>query len=252
MIDFHSHILPKFDDGSESMDMTFEMLESSKKAGVSTVVSTSHCYPKTYERTIHFINKRERRLDAVKQEVSERGAKIPKIIKAAEVNLITDFSEYDCIKNLCIENTNYILVEMPLTKWKDSDFDIIYSLIVKGFRPIIAHIDRYAQIKNEFENFMSLDLVFQINADCFLSPLGRHFAYKMIKSGMGHIIGSDMHNMSSRPSHIKKAYSLIEEKLGAQYVSYFEENGKKILLNESIDKSKYWELPEIKRLPIFF
>ena len=44
MLDIHSHFLPKMDDGSKSVEMSLEMLRSSKAQGVTTIVSTSHFY----------------------------------------------------------------------------------------------------------------------------------------------------------------------------------------------------------------
>ena len=42
MIDFHSHILPGVDDGSKSVEETFELLKEAKEAGFDSVISTSH------------------------------------------------------------------------------------------------------------------------------------------------------------------------------------------------------------------
>ena len=49
MIDFHSHILPNVDDGSKSVEETFELLEEAKNAGFEGVISTSHYMEEYYE-----------------------------------------------------------------------------------------------------------------------------------------------------------------------------------------------------------
>ena len=49
VIDFHSHILPKIDDGSKSTAMSLEMLQRMKNYGCDLVVSTSHYYRKNEE-----------------------------------------------------------------------------------------------------------------------------------------------------------------------------------------------------------
>ena len=44
MIDWHSHILPKIDDGSRSLEETLELLKMLKSQGINTVIATPHFY----------------------------------------------------------------------------------------------------------------------------------------------------------------------------------------------------------------
>ena len=49
MIDIHTHILPSIDDGSRSVDETFNLLKEAHEAGFTTIVSTSHYFLGHYE-----------------------------------------------------------------------------------------------------------------------------------------------------------------------------------------------------------
>ena len=42
MIDIHSHILPRIDDGSDSIEESLEILRMAVKDGIRGVVCTSH------------------------------------------------------------------------------------------------------------------------------------------------------------------------------------------------------------------
>ena len=42
MIDIHSHILYDIDDGSESLDMSLQMLRMSVDSGVTDIIATPH------------------------------------------------------------------------------------------------------------------------------------------------------------------------------------------------------------------
>ena len=42
MIDFHTHILPNIDDGSRSIEETFNLIEEAKQAGFDKIVLTPH------------------------------------------------------------------------------------------------------------------------------------------------------------------------------------------------------------------
>ena len=44
MIDFHSHLLPGIDDGSDSISVTCTMLGAWKDQGITDVVTTPHFY----------------------------------------------------------------------------------------------------------------------------------------------------------------------------------------------------------------
>ena len=49
MIDFHTHIIPNIDDGSRSVEETFNLIKEAKSAGFEAIVSTSHYMEGYYE-----------------------------------------------------------------------------------------------------------------------------------------------------------------------------------------------------------
>ena len=55
MIDFHNHILPNIDDGSESLEMSLIMLKRAAEQGITDVVNTVHYqHPKVDGKDISF------------------------------------------------------------------------------------------------------------------------------------------------------------------------------------------------------
>ena len=42
MIDFHNHVLPNVDDGSDSLEMSLDMLRQAVDQGITDVVNTVH------------------------------------------------------------------------------------------------------------------------------------------------------------------------------------------------------------------
>lgn len=52
MIDVHSHIIPNVDDGSRSVEETFQMLKEAKDAGFDGIISTSHYIENSYESNV--------------------------------------------------------------------------------------------------------------------------------------------------------------------------------------------------------
>jgi len=248
MIDFHSHILPGFDDGAEDIEMSVKMLEKSKADGIDTIISTSHAYIKSQDSINVFLNRRKKYKGILNDGIS--GPDLPEVKYGAEVHLYTDLSQFEHIDKLTIEGTNYILIEMPSRNWNDNLFEYVYNLTISGFRPIIAHIDRYMWAKDKFSNLACLDAVFQVNSDFFMSKKRLKDALWLFEKGYCHILGSDMHNLTERPTHMAEAYAVIEKKFGKAYTEYLDKNGRDILNNKRIHKTVH--LPKVSKFSLLF
>ena len=68
MIDIHTHILPNFDDGSASVEISVNMLKALREQGVKNVVLTPHFYD--YRTDVDsFVQKRQKALDVLIEEL---------------------------------------------------------------------------------------------------------------------------------------------------------------------------------------
>lgn len=232
MIDFHSHILPAIDDGANDVNVALEMLSKSYNDGVDTVVSTSHCYITEGCGDIDkFLKHRTSAYNILKTAIARDGRDSPEILLAAEVHVSAGMSRCENLPLLRIPDTDYILLEMPYENWTDAVFEEIYHVIRMGMRPIIAHLDRYPNKEAQIRELLSLDVLCQINAGAFLNKDSRKMILRFLKSDAAHVIGSDMHNMTSRSPNLAEAYSVIEDKFGSAYADFFESNSKCILHN---------------------
>ena len=246
MIDFHSHIVPSIDDGSESAEMSLEMLKKSAEYGVTDIVSTSHCYPRHRESISHFLERRKNGME--KLNSAAEGMNLPKIHLGCEVNMFTDVAEFDNIADLCIENTNYIMIEMPYEPWKEWMTDSVYKLTVKGLRPIMAHIDRFVmQDAAALNALYELDVLYQVNAELFADKHMAKFADRLLSEGHAHVLGSDMHNMTVRCPNMDIAKENIVKRYGEGCMEFFEKNARVILSNEAVAE-QFFVLPEKKSL----
>ncbi len=244
MIDFHSHIIPGIDDGSESVEMSLEMLRLSAQHGVTDVLATPHCYPRYPESIDHLIERRARGMDKLSQAVAGSDMSLPKLHLGCEVNMYTDIAEFDNISKLCIENTDYIMIEMPYDPWKEWMIDAVYKLTVRGLKPVMAHIDRFLmQDKAMLSSLYELDVIYQVNAELFTERRMAKFADKLLSEGHAHVLGTDMHNLSARRPNMGDAYEIILKRYGEECVEFFTKNASRLLNNEPV-ASLYFELPE--------
>ncbi len=244
LCDFHSHVLFGIDDGAKDKKMSVAMLDKAKSDGVDTVLLTSHCYPRTFGDIDLFIENRDSAYNAL-TDVSG----LPKLVKACEVHVARDITKFSNIRKLCIENTNYMLLEMPHTAWTDKTIDIVYKLTLMGITPIIAHDERNMHQKQELRNSLyDLDVLIQINAPSLFMFTYRKQIDKMMRLGLVHVIGTDMHNLTSRKPCMKKAQKRIIKRYGEECWQYLMQNSEKILNGEEIS---YKEFKSFKKKCIF-
>lgn len=205
IVDFHSHILPDTDDGSTDIHMTMEHMKQAYKAGIDFIVATPHFYP--HKDTMEqFLKKRDSRVD----NINTIEDTIP-LIKGAEVLLCENIHKMERISDLCIENTNTILVEMPFSdNWSEK---LIETLI--GLRDccklnvIIAHADRYRF--SQVAKLTNLGFEVQLNADSICNTIKWHSCKKYLKSGNVAAIGSDIHRDSKSYIRFKRAVRKLKK-----------------------------------------
>lgn len=236
MIDIHSHILPGFDDGARDIEESLAMLRESKHQGVNKIVSTSHCYPKRDNSIENFVRDRDECRAMLKKAIADSGEDLPEIYAGCELNICRDFSDDKGLEKLCIEGTNYILLEMPYEPWSESVLEVVYKVGLKGLRPVMAHIDRFLYQKESMLNALfELDVLYQINAEAFLDKGVIKHMDNLFGSGRANFIGTDMHNMKSRTPNMIKAKEKVINYFGEDYWTYLQNNNAALLENSEIN-----------------
>ena len=220
MIDFHSHILPGIDDGSSSIDESISLLNMLKDQGIKTVVATPH-YDAKHDTPEAFIEKRGESYESLLPRIEE---KMPKVILGAEVSYYPGIERLKGITSLTAGDSGLLLLEMPIAVWSDYIVkELIELTTTKNMTVVIAHAERYLGLQNQktIELLNDSGILRQYNADFFLRFGQKHRALKMLERGEIHLIGSDCHNLSTRPPRIGEAYNLIRHKLGDGFYSFY-------------------------------
>lgn len=227
MIDMHSHCLPGIDDGAKSLSESLKMLTEAKKNKTETAVATPHIRPYGEEDIRKAILRRDEAFLAV-TDAAEKDS-IPSLLKGFEVCLDAEITGLGNFREMCIENTDFMLVEMPFKIWDDFAIERLCLLTECGVTPIMAHIERYLPFKENIKRILLIDnVIYQVNADSFLDFKTYGFIKKLIKSGKTVVAGSDMHGAEVRKSRLHEAYRKIEKK-GEVFRNVFSENSEKIL-----------------------
>lgn len=203
MIDFHSHFLPKMDDGSRSVEESCAILRESARQGVTTIVATPHFYA-TREAPESFLRRRSEAFSRLCPSED-----FPQILLGAEVAYFHGISRCDSLDGLNIEGTGLLLLELPFEPWSNAVVEDVCSIKANtGFTPVLAHYERYRKLAGfacHVERMRSAGALIQSNAENFLGVLGSRRAVKCLNAGEIDFVGSDCHNMSSRPPNMAKA-----------------------------------------------
>ena len=253
IIDFHSHILPGIDDGAKTIEDSIKMLKASYEKGVRVTVLTPHFYPKGQESLDLFLEKRDVAFSSLKEAASGVEG-IPELKLGAEVNIQTDISEYEGIEKLCIEGTNYILLEIPHDEgFSESLCDRIFNIKLRELRPVMAHIDRYLPIpKKALKDLSDLNVLYQVNADAFLHFGIKREIAKLFRIGFVHILGSDMHNLDERTNNLDKAIEELKTHFGEEYIKFVTENSEAVINNERAHLRWHNFLPPVGMFDLIF
>jgi protein-tyrosine phosphatase len=210
MIDFHTHILPGMDDGSKSPQESAKMLEAAFNQGVEMIVATPHFYP-WQEKPQDFLDRRNQAIKALDDPPV-------KIRAGAEVAYYDGIVNSEDVGLLKIADTDFLLIEMPMTAWTRRMLDSLHIIEKRTrLKVVIAHLDRYLKGQKGTVNidYVCDNFFIQVNADYIINRRTQRKAMKMVKENSIDFIGSDCHNLTTRPPNAGEAYQIIEKKLGS-------------------------------------
>lgn len=235
MIDFHSHILPNIDDGSRSLNETIYMIEEAKKAGFTKIISTSHYIERYYEAD------EEQRTELI-NEVKENIQGI-ELYLGNEIYITNQMADLIAEKKAStINNSKYVLFELPMNNKPIDAKEIVFRLIEKGYVPIIAHPERYKYVKENIEyvrELADMGVLFQSNYGSAIGMYGKKAQKtqkKLLEEGLIQFFGSDVHTVEQvypkMPKILKKLRKILNEEELQQLTT---QNAQKVLDNEDIE-----------------
>lgn len=196
-VDIHSHLIPGIDDGSKTMEESIALIVKLKTLGYTKLITTphimSHRYPNTSETILQG-------LEALHKELGKKEIDI--VIEAAsEYYLDEHFLDLLKAKDLLTFGGNFLLFEMSYVNHPLNLFEIVDAIKEAGYKPVLAHPERYLYMGKDFDKYMRLKdmgVYFQLNLNSlagYYSPEVEEVAYKLIEKGVIDFLGSDTHKM---------------------------------------------------------
>lgn len=221
MIDIHTHILPGMDDGSSSLEESLAMAKESARQGVRLLTATPHFYA-TQEDPERFLQRREKSLALLESAWQDS---FPTLLVGAEVRYFDGISRVEKIAHLTLDHTRILLLEMPFTSWSRRMVEEVLELQrSRGLQVLLAHVERYLKDQDGqvWETFRQNGVWMQCNANFFLRWQTKRKAQALFKKGEIQMLGSDAHNMTSRPPNLALAREVLVKSLGQAVWRSFE------------------------------
>ncbi|MBQ9219015.1 MAG: hypothetical protein IJ613_06535 [Muribaculaceae bacterium] len=197
--DVHSHILPGVDHGAQTVEDSLEMLRAERRMGIARVVLTSHVTAETFENTPDTLRPA---FETLKQAVAQTEDLCHmKLFLSAEYRMDEFWNKQYALDNQIAMPGNYILMENSFHQELLGLDDLLFDLKVKGYKPILAHPERYsyyAMRKQRLEQLHTTGVKFQVNLLSLAGYFGQHCretALWLVKNGMVDMLGTDMHGM---------------------------------------------------------
>ena len=237
-IDIHSHILPGVDDGAQSIKESLEMLNIAHNNAIGTIILTPHNKPARHN--IHTSG------------MEERMERLRKLLEASgiQIHLVGGNELYyrnGLVEEICsgmartMADSQYVLLEFGPMESYEYLRSGLYELLSGGYFPILAHIERYQCLFEQFskiEELIDMGVYLQVNAGSIMGDFGfqtKRFTRKLLKRRMIHFIATDAHNTENRAPNLKSCAEYVIRKYGKEYAEeLLLKNPKHVLENEII------------------
>lgn len=239
MVDVHCHILPGVDDGAENLEDALEMARIAAECGVTDLAATPHFRGngqdlKALERFYHRFQMLE---DRLKKE------RIPlRLYMGAEI-LCTHDTIYLARDGVLptISDTDYVLCEFFFDVPFDYMDEILDAIAEEGYRPVIAHPERYGAIQRDprrVSRWFRKGYVIQMNKGSVMGAFGpreQEAALWLLDRGFVHVIASDAHSPHRRTTDLSRLRRWLLERYSGDYVRILlEGNPRRLLRGEDM------------------
>lgn len=224
--DMHSHLIPGIDDGSQSLEQSIEIIRAFKSLGYQKIITTPHVMCDYYKNTPEIILGG---LEKLRTELTRLNISI-EIEAAAEYNLDDGLEKIIDDKQLLTFSNNHVLFELPFMQEPQNFQEIVFKLQTQGYKPILAHPERYSYWHKNFEKYEELKakgILLQLNLLSLTghySPEVKKIAERMVDADLVDLVGTDCHKIE----HL----TILEKHANSKYFNLLANNSN--LLNRNI------------------
>jgi tyrosine-protein phosphatase YwqE len=224
--DIHSHLLPGIDDGCSTTDESLELISRMQAMGITRFITTPHIADVSFPNTIVEISGA---YEVLQQAIRENKVEVD-LTYSVEYRLDEKFNDYFVENKLIPFPNNYLLIENSYYQPYWTLDDMIFRLSTAGYKPILAHPERYVYYHkdtNVYDRLYAQGCKFQVN---ILSLSGGYG--KETKEAAYYLLNNNYIDFLATDAHHTRHIAAIEEFI--QTSDYEKILSKLTLLNDTI------------------
>ncbi|WP_423149579.1 tyrosine-protein phosphatase [Rubrolithibacter danxiaensis] len=208
-VDLHSHLIPGIDDGSPSVEHSVDLVSKMMELGFKKLITTPHVMADYYRNTPEII---KTGLDNLREELAKRNIEI-QLEAAAEYYLDETFDNKLESGQVLTLGKGFLLFELSFVNCPQSFYDTIEKIKDKGYKPVLAHPERYPYFANSIENYQKIKATgcyLQLNTLSLTGYYGKptqKIAEELVDKYLIDFLGSDLHH-HKHAAMLKQALSL--------------------------------------------
>lgn len=223
MIDLHCHIIFNTDDGASKIENSINILREAAEAGFTKICCTPHYVEPQYIKTKQ---DNKEKLELLREKIKEEKIDI-------ELYLGNEIYISDKMKDLLengtistIADTNYVLVELPLTQKLLGAEELIEELIFAGYTVILAHPERYLYAQKDLkylDSFIERGVYLQGNYESLIGKYGKlaeKALKKLLKEKKIDLMSTDVHKENSTYKKMDKILKSLKHYAKKEYYEY--------------------------------
>lgn len=218
--DIHIHALYGIDDGAQDASHMQKMIDLAYQDGTRYLCLTPHFHPGYYGKNRE---KADRAFSELLDYVTTQYSDLH-LAQGNELYYAQGGEEW-LQDGSCrtLNKTNYVLVDFPLDGEKKTISEAINRLLNLGYRPILAHVERYKRLfadTSYIAECKKRGALIQIDAMSMLGDFGfkaKRFCAMLLSRQLVDFVASDAHDIEKRPPQMSHAYEYIAKKYGKAY-----------------------------------
>ena len=192
----HSHLLPGLDDGAADLQASLKLIRSLHEMGFKKFWCTPHIMSDFYRNDASSIMPA---LESVREALKAEGIPV-EVYAAAEYYLDDGFIKKLADEKLLTLGEKHLLFEVSYINAPENIDKVIFDMQLKGYRPIMAHPERYPFWYRDFEKYKTFrdqGVLLQVNMNSlsgYYGPDAKAIALKMVDEGIVDLLGTDCHH----------------------------------------------------------
>lgn len=192
--DWHCHLLPRVDDGVQTMEETLRILSLYEDLKAKEIWLTPHIMEDIPNTTAALKARFEELRAAYQGNIT---------LHLASENMLDTLFEERLNKNDLLplgKDGKHLLVETSYFNPPMGLSNILLRIKTKGYVPVLAHPERYVYMdENDYRTLKEMNVMFQLNLFSLVGAYGtgvRKKAGWLMKNGFYNLAGSDTHNLA--------------------------------------------------------